>query len=114
MTKVMKVKMLTMAAGPAGNRHIGQVVEVSADEAKQLIDGRYAEPFSASQAETEEEAAEFEVVAFLKQNQKKVLAGVDTLDRLQLEAALAAELDGANRDAVVGALQARLEEFAGA
>jgi hypothetical protein len=38
----MKVKMLVMGAGPTGVLNIGSIVEVSAQEGKQMIDGKYA------------------------------------------------------------------------
>lgn len=39
----MKVKMLTMSAGASGAIRAGDVVDVSAHEAKLLIAGRFAE-----------------------------------------------------------------------
>jgi hypothetical protein len=38
----MKVKMLTLSAGPDGTRQPGKVYLVSADEGKVLVDGGYA------------------------------------------------------------------------
>lgn len=38
----MRIQMLSTSAGPKGVRESGSVVEVSADEAAELVDGRYA------------------------------------------------------------------------
>jgi len=38
----MKIKMLTLAAGPGGVRQPGQIYEVAEKEAKSLIEGGYA------------------------------------------------------------------------
>ena len=38
----MKVKMIVMGAGPKGVMNIGMIREVSAQEGKQLIEGKYA------------------------------------------------------------------------
>lgn len=40
----MKVKMNTVSAGPEGTAQIGEVIEVSAKEGKDLIAGGYASP----------------------------------------------------------------------
>lgn len=39
----MKIKMLTLAAGPDGVKHPGTIYDVDAKEGKALIEGRYAE-----------------------------------------------------------------------
>ena len=54
-----RVKMLKRAAGPAGNRAIGQILEVSDDEALALLEDKAAvllEPESAMLAPTPERA----------------------------------------------------------
>jgi hypothetical protein len=38
----MKIKMQTLSAGPAGIRQVGQTLDVSEKEARDLIDGHYA------------------------------------------------------------------------
>jgi hypothetical protein len=38
----MKVKMLTLSAGPDGARQPGRIYPVSAEEGKALVDGGYA------------------------------------------------------------------------
>jgi hypothetical protein len=38
----MRIKMLTLQAGPQGVREVGHIYSVSDKEAKQLIDGGYA------------------------------------------------------------------------
>ena len=42
------VKFRTLDAGPKGTRHPGTVHEVTAAEAKELIEGRYAEAVDAA------------------------------------------------------------------
>lgn len=39
----LKIKMRTLAAGPTGAMQPGKVYDVDAKEAKQLVDGLYAE-----------------------------------------------------------------------
>lgn len=41
----MRIKMLTIQAGPNGTREAGQVVDVPDEEARQLIAGGYAVEF---------------------------------------------------------------------
>lgn len=49
----MKIKMLTLQAGPAGVRKPGVTYNVSDEEAKALIAGGYAEAVKKPQAEAE-------------------------------------------------------------
>lgn len=53
----MKVKMLTLAAGPDGVKHPGEIYDVDAKESKALIEGRYAEAVdtAAEQEQPEDE-----------------------------------------------------------
>lgn len=53
----MKVKMLTLAAGPDGVKHPGGIYDVDAKEGKALIEGRYAEAVdvTAEQEQPEDE-----------------------------------------------------------
>jgi len=55
-----KVRILSAYAGPNGNHAIGSVVPFKNDEAKQLIDGGYAENVDAEEKRLEraEKAAE--------------------------------------------------------
>ena len=39
----MQIKLLALIAGPEGVFHPGQIIDVSAENARALIDGRYAE-----------------------------------------------------------------------
>lgn len=39
----MKIKMRTLSAGPDGVMDVGKIYTVSVEEARQLVDGRYAE-----------------------------------------------------------------------
>lgn len=44
----MKIKMLTLAAGPDGVKHPGTIYDVDVKEGKALIEGRYAEAVDAT------------------------------------------------------------------
>lgn len=48
----MKVRMRTTSAGPTGTLRAGQIYNLSDSEAKQLLEGGYADPVKASEAET--------------------------------------------------------------
>lgn len=53
----MKIKMLTLAAGPDGVKHPGEIYDVNTKEGKALIEGRYAEAVdvTAEQEQSEDE-----------------------------------------------------------
>lgn len=48
----MKIKMITLAAGPEGVKHPGKIYDVSDTEAKAFVTGGYAEYVGAAPAET--------------------------------------------------------------
>lgn len=50
----MKIRMLTLSAGPNGVRMAGQVIDVDQKEAKALIEGGYAEAIDEPKQEDEE------------------------------------------------------------
>lgn len=50
-----KVKMKTLSAGPDGVMDIGKVYDVTAKEAKALIEGRYAEAVDEPKEAAEQE-----------------------------------------------------------
>lgn len=54
----MKVKMITLDAGPNGVKEPGKTYNVDAKEAKELIDGGYAEAISVTKEEPREESRE--------------------------------------------------------
>jgi len=77
-----RVKMITMAAGPAGNMHPGQVYALPDREAAALVAGRYAVPFdpalAARAAETPTplaEGAAVETAAATPQRRGRGLGG---------------------------------------
>lgn len=49
----MKIRMKTLAAGPAGPRQAGSIVDLPDAEAYQLIEGGYAEQVGAAAGEVE-------------------------------------------------------------
>lgn len=48
----MKVRMRTTSAGPTGTLRAGQIYNLPDAEAKQLLEGGYADPVKGSEAET--------------------------------------------------------------
>lgn len=51
----MKIKMLTLAAGPDGVKHPGEIYDVDTKEGKALIEGRYAEAVDEQEQPKDEE-----------------------------------------------------------
>jgi hypothetical protein len=53
-----RVKMLTLSAGPNGVIPVGQIVEVDDKEAKELVEGGYAEAVEEPNHQEEEKPAD--------------------------------------------------------
>ncbi len=59
----MRVRMVTLAAGPGGVRRPGDVIDVSSHEARDLLEGGYAVPVGRGEAETADAPAADETTA---------------------------------------------------
>lgn len=87
----MKIKMKTLMSGPNGTRHPDQICTVGEDiekkEAKQLLDGGYAEVVPDAGAQKSKQAEEKARQEAEAARQEKVVALQSELDQLHAELA---------------------------
>ncbi|MGM0882603.1 MAG: hypothetical protein ACQEXQ_16370 [Bacillota bacterium] len=69
MSELIKIKMNTLSAGPEGTLHQGGIYSLPVDEAKELVDGKYAiyvEQEPADQEDEEKDLTDEEILAQLQ------------------------------------------------